>query len=177
MTEIDRAWRVRRGRRRCRGAGDDPASRVHGRAGWQGALRPGGGQETVRRGVVWTTPTQLHDLLLFRVAQHARPAAIPAHLLIPFPRSCPQGQCRYRVRGVQGKRAHREEKLNLQREKLNLWGGRSMMRGGVPPRPRSAQQGTRPGGTTPAAPSRAVRAIRCRALGRCDVNGHALPSA
>jgi hypothetical protein len=51
--------------------------------GRQSAPRPGG-QETVRCGVAWTTPTQLHDMLLLPVVQHARPAAIPAHLLIPF---------------------------------------------------------------------------------------------
>jgi hypothetical protein len=101
--------------------------------------------------------------------------------LIPFPQSCPQSQCRYRVRGVQGKGAHREEMLNLEREKLNLWGGRPMMRGRVPPRPRSVQEGTYPGGTTPAARPGLVAGIRCGALRWCgDVNvtlfrRHALP--
>jgi hypothetical protein len=80
-------------------------------------------KKTVSRGVAWTTHTHPYDVFLFRVAQHARPAAIPAHLPHPLSSSNVLSECRQQMFGVQGKRARREEKLNLEREKLNLWGG------------------------------------------------------
>jgi hypothetical protein len=75
---------------------------------------------------------RLGRVLLFRVLQHARPAAVPAYLPHPLPLER-QSECRQRMFGVQGKRARKKGKAEPGEGKAEPLGGRRpMMRGGAP---------------------------------------------